>query len=171
MGLANVAGARPVSFGRTRPQRNGTRSRRAAPRSSRFSRTMRRNACKIKHNPGCMQAETSREAICVLFVTIDEANAETFARGACQRRLVACANMLPGARSIYWWDGALCDEREVLLWMEAPAQGVQERIEALAALHPYDTPKIIALPPSAVHEPYRVWCLNQTLPNPEEEAL
>jgi len=119
---------------------------------------MRKNPCKIKHNPRSMQDPAPAEALCVLFVTIDEGHAASFARAAVQQRLVACANLVPGAQSIYWWKGELCEDREALVWMETRAEGIEARIEALAALHPYDTPKIIALPPSAVHPPYRQWC-------------
>ncbi len=112
----------------------------------------------MTHNAGCMTLPDAPEPLCVLFVTIDEAHADAFARAACERRLVACANLVPGVRSIYWWNGELCEDREVAIWMETTAHDAPERIAALAALHPYDTPKIIALPPSAVHEPYRQWC-------------
>lgn len=111
-----------------------------------------------------MPPNAPSEALVVFFVTIDEQHADAFARAAVEQRLVACVNLVPGARSIYRWKGQVCEDREVLLWMEAPAEGVKARIEALAALHPYDTPKIIALPPCAVHEPYRDWCVAQTVP-------
>ncbi len=111
-----------------------------------------------------MPTFTRPEALVVLFVTIDEEHADAFARAAVEQRLVACVNLMPGARSIYRWEGEVCEEREVVLWMEARAAGLEARIEALAALHPYDTPKIIALPPSGVLEPYRAWCVAQTAP-------
>lgn len=102
------------------------------------------------------------EALVVLFVSIDEQHADAFAREAVRTRIVACANLVPGARSVYWWEGKVCEDREVLVWMETRADGVEARIEALASLHPFDTPKILALPPCAVHEPYRAWCIAQT---------
>lgn len=102
------------------------------------------------------------EPLLVLFVSIDEKHADGFARAAVDRRLVACVNLVPGARSIYRWEGKVCEEQEVLMWMETPAAGIEARIAALTALHPYDTPKLLALPASAVHEPYRAWCVAQT---------
>ncbi|MGH1340585.1 MAG: divalent-cation tolerance protein CutA [Nannocystales bacterium] len=110
-----------------------------------------------------MPVPAPTEALVVLFLTIDEEHADAFARAAIEQRLVACVNLMPGARSIYRWEGQVCEEREVLLWMEAPERGSAQRIEALAALHPYDTPKVVALPASAVHEPYRAWCIAQTV--------
>lgn len=65
-------------------------------------------------------------------------------------------------RSTYWWEGELCEEREVVLWMEAPAHDVQTRIDALVDLHPYDTPKIVALPVAAAAPGFATWCLAET---------
>lgn len=109
-----------------------------------------------------MHPDTPPEAICVLFVTIDADNAAAFARAAVETRLVACANLVSGGRSVYWWDGKVCEDEEVLVWMETRGDGVDKCIAALAELHPYDTPKIIALPPSAVHPAYQRWCLAET---------
>ncbi len=111
-----------------------------------------------------MQADTPTTALCVLFTTIDAGSAAAFARAAVETRLAACANLVSGARSIYWWDGAVCEEEEVLVWMETRGADVDERIAALAELHPYDTPKIVALPPAAVHPPYQRWCVAETAP-------
>ncbi|MEM6290315.1 MAG: divalent-cation tolerance protein CutA [Myxococcota bacterium] len=107
------------------------------------------------------EAPPPTEPVCVLFATIDAEHADAFARAACEKRLVACVNMLPGARSLYWWKSELCEDAEVVLWMETRARDVEACIASLAALHPYDTPKIIALSPGAVWPPYQRWCVEQ----------
>lgn len=109
-----------------------------------------------------MPSDDPPDALCVLFATIDLEHAEAFARSAVQERLVACANLVTGAKSIYWWEGEICEDTEVLVWMETRSDDVEARIAALAALHPYDTPKIIALHPEAVFGPYARWCAGQT---------
>jgi len=71
--------------------------------------------------------------------------------------LAACVNIVPEIRSIYRWQGELCDDGEVLCVVKARA----ERFEALRArvvsLHPYEVPEIIALPLVAGHAPYLAW--------------
>ena len=109
-------------------------------------------------------ASAPGQDICVLFSTIDAARADDFARRACEARLVSCVNAVPGARSTYWWDGRICQESEVLLWMEAPAHDVAARIAALSELHPYETPKVLALDVREAHEAYQAWCIAQTCP-------
>ena len=105
-----------------------------------------------------MHADNASGGIRVIFVTIDAGHAADFARTAVERGLVACANLMSGARSIYRWKGEICEETETLIWMEAREEGLEQRLAALAALHPYETPKVIALRPDAVLEPFRLWC-------------
>ena len=43
------------------------------------------------------------------------------------------------------WEGALCDEREVLLVIKTATETVDALSKRLAELHPYDLPEILAL--------------------------
>jgi periplasmic divalent cation tolerance protein len=101
-----------------------------------------------------------------LFVTIPPEQADAFAEAICSERLVACVNIVPGVRSCYWWQGELCRDEECVLLMETAADRVDAAIQRIAELHPYDTPKIVALAPAAVHEPYARWCVAETRPKP-----
>nr|WP_255216644.1 divalent-cation tolerance protein CutA [Pseudenhygromyxa sp. WMMC2535] len=83
--------------------------------------------------------------------------APTLARQLLEARLIACANLLPGARALYWWEGELQDEEEVLMLMETPSERAAEAIAALEQAHPYEVPKILGLDPHAVNGPYLEW--------------
>ncbi|MDX2087603.1 MAG: divalent-cation tolerance protein CutA [Kofleriaceae bacterium] len=78
-----------------------------------------------------------------------------------EERLAACVNLVSGIRSIYRWQGTVCDDSEVL----AVIKTTQERYEALAArllaLHPYEVPELIVLPVIAGHAPYLGWLGDQ----------
>ncbi|MFT5130357.1 MAG: periplasmic divalent cation tolerance protein [Rhodothermales bacterium] len=79
-----------------------------------------------------------------------------------EERLVACVNILPGVRSLYRWEGKLCDETECVLLAktrEELASQVQARI---AALHPYDCPCVITLPVTDAHPPFTQWITDET---------
>lgn len=71
--------------------------------------------------------------------------------------LAACCNLIPGVRSIYRWEGRVCDEPEWLLAVKT----LRERLEALEAkvreVHSYDMPEIIATPIVAGSAPYLDW--------------
>lgn len=96
-------------------------------------------------------------ALRVLLCTAPEAEAPALARSLLEARLIGCANLLPKARSLYWWEGAIQDDAEVLMIMETPADKAPAAMEALAAAHPYEVPKILCLPVEAVNAPYRAW--------------
>lgn len=77
-------------------------------------------------------------------------------------RLAACVNLVPGVRSIYVWQGVLCDDVETLLVMKTTAAAFDALRERIAELHPYETPEIIALPVNEGHAPYLEWVLANT---------
>jgi periplasmic divalent cation tolerance protein len=93
----------------------------------------------------------------VLFCTAPVDAAPQLVRRLLEEKLIGCGNILPGARSLYWWQGAIQDDAEAVIWMETTAQRVDAAIARLAQLHPYDVPKIVALDPAAVNEPYGAW--------------
>jgi periplasmic divalent cation tolerance protein len=71
--------------------------------------------------------------------------------------LAACVNIVPAVRSIYQWEGKLCDESEVLCVMKTRSDRVEALRARLVALHPYQVPELIVLPVTAGHEPYLAW--------------
>jgi periplasmic divalent cation tolerance protein len=63
-------------------------------------------------------ADTSELAAVVLLTTMpNEQSAETLATRLVDERMIACANLVPGVRSIYRWNGEIRDEGEVLVVM------------------------------------------------------
>jgi periplasmic divalent cation tolerance protein len=94
----------------------------------------------------------------VVFVTAPSAEvAAPLARTLVEEGLVACVNITPGIRSIYTWDGQVCDETEVLCVMKTRSDRFEALRARVKALHPYDVPEIIALPIVAGHAPYLRW--------------
>ena len=57
-----------------------------------------------------------RRLVYVTAPGMDEAQA--LARMAVERRLAACANILPGMRSLYWWQGRMESAEEVVLLLK-----------------------------------------------------
>ena len=102
-------------------------------------------------------------ALRLIFCTAPEAAAPALARTLLEARLIGCANLLGGTRSLYWWEGAIQDESETLMLMECPVEHCAAAVEALSAAHPYDVPKILVLAPEQVNAPYLDW-LRQVAP-------
>lgn len=76
--------------------------------------------------------------------------------------LVACANILPGAQSIYTWQGRLEREREVPTIMKTRRGLSAEAMTELRRLHPYENPAIVCLPIVAGSADYLSWIAAQT---------
>jgi len=97
------------------------------------------------------------EALIVFTAFADEASAARVARQLVEERLVACANLLPGARSIYRWKDAVQDEREVVVLMKTRKQDWTALLSRLHELHPYETPECIAVRIAAGAPRYMAW--------------
>ena len=99
----------------------------------------------------------------VIYVTTpSEEEARALGRDLVEARLAAGANVIPGAISFYWWEGALREAAEAVLLAKTREDLVEAAIERLRARHSYDCPCIIALPIGAGHRPYLDWIGTQT---------
>ncbi len=94
----------------------------------------------------------------VVLVTAPTAEkAAEIARVLVEERLAACGNVVPGIRSIYEWEGKVCDEAEALLVLKVPAARLREVSERVVALHPYDVPEVVALRIEGGNQRYIDW--------------
>jgi len=92
--------------------------------------------------------------------------AVTLARALVEERLAACVNLIPGARSVYRWEGTVRDEPEQLLLIKTTAERYAALEARVRALHGYQVPEIIAIPVDRGHATYLAWVQEQTAPSP-----
>jgi len=98
----------------------------------------------------------------MVFVTVPEpTTAAELTRQLLSEDLVACGNILDGVRSIYRWEGEICDESEVLLILKTVKHAVDRVKQRVVELHPYDCPEVLAVPVSEGHEDYISWVREQ----------
>jgi periplasmic divalent cation tolerance protein len=74
-----------------------------------------------------------------------------------KEKLAACVNVIPGVRSIYTWQGKVCDDRELLLVVKTTRVRYPEVERRVKALHPYKVPEVIALPVKRGSAAYLGW--------------
>jgi periplasmic divalent cation tolerance protein len=72
-------------------------------------------------------------------------------------KLIACGTILPGARSIYEWEGKMEDATEVLVLFKTAGPAYAKLEKRLLKLHPYDMPEIVALEAGAASKAYAAW--------------
>jgi periplasmic divalent cation tolerance protein len=112
-----------------------------------------------------MAAASTDAEIRVAFSTApDEAVAARIAHALVAERLAACANLVPGVRSIYRFRDVVEDEREVLLVIKTHADRIDALAERLRALHPYEVPELVVLPAAGGLAPYLDWVRAETRP-------
>ena len=97
------------------------------------------------------------EVLIVYTAFASEADAARVARTLVEERLVACANLIPGARSIYRWKEGVQDEREVVVLMKTRKQDWTALLSRLHELHPYETPECVAVRIAAGAPKYMAW--------------
>jgi len=102
------------------------------------------------------------DAIVVLTTVSSDDEAVRLVRALLDRRLIACGTLLPGARSIYRWQGKVADEREVLLLLKTRSARLESLQEAFKELHPYKVPELLALSVDTGLEKYIEWISGET---------
>ncbi len=103
------------------------------------------------------------DAVVVLTTVANVEEADKLVRVLLERRLIACGTILPGARSLYRWEGKIADESEVVLLLKTRAERVDSLEVAFGELHPYQVPELLALPVTAGLARYIAWINEETV--------
>jgi len=84
--------------------------------------------------------------IVVLITTKNVREANKIARKLLNDKLIACANVVKGIRSLFWWQKKIDAANEVLLVLKAKKSNFKKILKTATLHHSYDVPEIIALP-------------------------
>jgi periplasmic divalent cation tolerance protein len=79
------------------------------------------------------------------------------ARVLVEEKEAACVNIVPGIRSIYRWEGNVCDDNELLLIIKTTGARFEAVRRRVRSLHPYQLPESIAVPIVAGDTEYLAW--------------
>jgi periplasmic divalent cation tolerance protein len=98
----------------------------------------------------------------VIMITASSSDeAAKIGRALVEEHLVACANIVGGVRSLFFWDGKTQDEQETLLICKSRSPLMSRIVDRVKQLHSYTVPEIIALPIVAGSKEYLDW-VNET---------
>jgi periplasmic divalent cation tolerance protein len=88
-------------------------------------------------------------------------DAKDIARELLERRLIACANVLP-CQSVYTWRGEVVDDAEVVMFMKTTRHLSREVIAAVKELHEDDVPCIVVFDLEKGDPDYLQWVSDET---------
>ena len=74
-----------------------------------------------------------------------------------RRRLAACVNVLAIRKSIYRWQGKLCEDREFMLLIKSVEDEYPAIEAAIQELHSYELPEILRFSARGGEEKFLSW--------------
>jgi len=105
----------------------------------------------------------AQTALVVLTTLANDADARALVTALVAARLVACGTLLPGARSIYRWEGQVKEEAEVVVLLKTDASRWEALCAAVRERHPYQVPELLALPVERGLAPYLAWLTSEVV--------
>ena len=97
--------------------------------------------------------------------------ARRLAKGALQARAAACANLVPGVESHYWWRGRVESSAEVLVIFKTTRRHLRQLEKLILDSHPYDTPEFVVLPLAGGNARYLDWLARSVRKSPRDGPL
>lgn len=93
----------------------------------------------------------------IIFVTIPQEKAKSFAKILLKERACACINILKGVESLFWWQGKIDSEKEALLIIKTKQSAYYKLKKVIKLNHPYSVPEIVALKVDKIDSQYQKW--------------
>ena len=94
----------------------------------------------------------------IIFITASSAEeAQNIAKTLVEEKLVACVNVIPQIKSIYWWEGKVCQDDEIMLVSKTKRSLFATVMDRVKTLHSYEVPEIISFPISEGSPEYLSW--------------
>lgn len=104
-------------------------------------------------------------AASMVYVTCGSVNeARRIADAVVRERLAACANIIEGMRSVYWWEGEVQEGMEAVLILKTAAGNVAALAARVKALHSYDVPCVVEIPLARGNADYFDWIVAESDP-------
>lgn len=105
-------------------------------------------------------------AVLIAFSTFpSEASALEAAGKLVETGVAACVTILPGAISVYRWEGNTETANEALLLIKTTVEAYPRLESALKACHPYELPEILAVGAETGLSRYLEWVERETARN------
>lgn len=98
----------------------------------------------------------------LLYMTASPREVDDLCSKLLERKLIACANIMPAHKAMYRWEGRVQSENECAVIMKSVAEKFKEIEEAVKELHSYDVPCLVQVEIKDGHEPFLQWIGEET---------
>ena len=101
--------------------------------------------------------------IIVIYSTVPNKKiAKNIVKVLMKHKLAACVSMIDNVKSVFSWDGEVCEEKEVLLMIKTRRSHYGKVKLVIEDINGYVVPEIIALPIVDCSEDYLKWLVKET---------
>ena len=102
--------------------------------------------------------------IIVIYCTVPNKKlAKEITKVLMKHKLAACVSMVENVKSIFSWDGEICEEKEILMMIKTRRSNYGKIKLVIEDIHSYSVPEIIALPIVDCSEDYLKWLAKETV--------
>ena len=108
-----------------------------------------------------MPSEENASDVCLALCTAPESEAEPLGRRLLEAKLIACVNLLGPGRSLYWWQGEIECQAEVLMVMKTTRSALSELRTSLQEWHSYEVPELLVFAADSGLPDYLSWVAGQ----------
>ncbi len=99
----------------------------------------------------------------IIYITTSSINeAKKIGSALIEEKLAACSNIISPIRSIYRWEGKICDDEEAMIILKTKKELFNQIVKIVEKLHSYEVPEIIAIPIIKGAGKYLSWLDDET---------
>jgi periplasmic divalent cation tolerance protein len=92
----------------------------------------------------------------------DVSEARKLGRALVKDRLAACVNILGPMESMYWWKGAVQNDKEVALIAKTTTRTLDALIRKVLSIHSCEVPCVVAMPIAKGNPAFLRWIEKET---------
>ncbi|XP_056147034.1 protein CutA homolog isoform X2 [Lampris incognitus] len=94
----------------------------------------------------------------------NEQAAKDIGRAIMERRMAASINILPKTSTMYYWKGEIQDATEILMLVKTKTSRIQNVIDYVRSVHPYENPEVLCFPVEGGSLSYMKW-MDEAIPD------
>lgn len=94
--------------------------------------------------------------------TASKEDSINIAKHLLEKKLIACANIIPSITSLYEWEGKFNQNEESIILMKSKEHHFEEIENEIKKVHKYEIPEILCIPIIKGNKDYLNWLDKQT---------